>query len=51
MPTDPAAVLDRLTERLAPLDRALNQAWWAAVVQAQAVGMLGARAVPLAMEG
>ena len=34
MPTDPAAVLDRLTERLAPLDRARNEAYWAAAVQA-----------------
>jgi peptidyl-dipeptidase A len=34
MPTDPAAALDRLTERLAPLERAFNEAYWAAAVDA-----------------
>jgi hypothetical protein len=35
MPTDPASVLDRLTERLAPLERSLHLAWWAAATDAR----------------
>jgi len=35
MPTDPAAVLHRLTERLAPLERALHLAYWAAATDAR----------------
>jgi peptidyl-dipeptidase A len=35
MPTDPAAVLQRLTERLAPLERAMNLAYWAAATDAR----------------
>jgi peptidyl-dipeptidase A len=34
MPTDPVAVLDRLTRRLAPLERTLNRAYWTAAVDA-----------------
>ena len=34
MPSDPVDVLDRLTERLAPLERALHQAYWRAAVDA-----------------
>jgi Angiotensin-converting enzyme len=35
MPTDPAAVLHRLTERLAPLERSLQLASWAAATDAR----------------
>ena len=35
MPTDPAAVLQRLTERLARLERAMNLAYWAAATDAR----------------
>jgi hypothetical protein len=35
MPTDPAAVLHRLTERLAPLERSLHLADWAAATDAR----------------
>src|SRR6266508_694932 len=35
MPTDPAAVLHRLTERLAPLERSLHLASWAAATDAR----------------
>jgi peptidyl-dipeptidase A len=35
MPTDPAAVLHRLTERLAPLERSLHLAYWAAATDAR----------------
>jgi peptidyl-dipeptidase A len=35
MPTDQAAVLHRLTERLAPLERSLHLAWWAAATDAR----------------
>ena len=34
MPTDPTVVLNDLTERLAPLERALHEAYWAAAVDA-----------------
>jgi peptidyl-dipeptidase A len=35
MPTDPATVLHRLTERLAPLERSLHLAYWAAATDAR----------------
>jgi hypothetical protein len=35
MPTDPAAVLHRLSERLAPLERSLHLAYWAAAPDAR----------------
>jgi peptidyl-dipeptidase A len=35
MPTDPAAVLHRLTERLAPLERSLHLAYWEAATDAR----------------
>ena len=35
MPTDPAAVLHRLTERLAPLERSFHLAYWAAATDAR----------------
>jgi peptidyl-dipeptidase A len=35
MPADPAAVLRRLTDRLAPLERDLHQAYWAAATDAR----------------
>jgi peptidyl-dipeptidase A len=35
MSTDPAAVLHRLTERLAPLERSLHLAYWAAATDAR----------------
>jgi peptidyl-dipeptidase A len=35
MPTDPATVLHRLTERLAPLERSLHRAYWAAATDAR----------------
>jgi peptidyl-dipeptidase A len=35
MPPDPAAVLRRLTDRLAPLERDLHQAYWAAATDAR----------------
>jgi peptidyl-dipeptidase A len=35
MPTDPAAVLRRLSDRLAPLERDLHQAFWAAATDAR----------------
>jgi hypothetical protein len=35
MPTDPAAVLHRLGERLAPLERSLHLADWAAATDAR----------------
>jgi peptidyl-dipeptidase A len=35
MPTDPASVLHRLTERLAPLERSMHLAYWAAATDAR----------------
>jgi peptidyl-dipeptidase A len=35
MPADPAAVLRRLTDRLAPLERDLHQTWWTAATDAR----------------
>jgi hypothetical protein len=35
MPSDPAAVLHRLTERLAPLERSLHLAYWAAATDSR----------------